>query len=124
MKTLKVLSLAALALTASGLSAFAWDHGHYWGGPRIGFGFGFGAPYPYYYHPYYYEPGYVERGRVVHSVESDVQYALSRKGYYGGPIDGDVGPRTRAAIRAYQVDKALPVTGRIDRPLLYSLGLI
>lgn len=52
-----------------------------------------------------------------------VQRALSRRGYYRGGIDGDVGPGTRAAIRQYQYDRRLEVTGRIDRSLLRSLGL-
>ncbi len=58
------------------------------------------------------------------SVGVDVQRALARRGYYGGAIDGDIGPRSRAAIRSYQVDRGLPVTGRIDTLLLRSLGLL
>lgn len=53
----------------------------------------------------------------------DVQRVLSRRGYYKGGIDGEVGPGTRAAIRQYQYDRRLEVTGRIDRSLLRSLGL-
>ena len=53
----------------------------------------------------------------------DVQRALARRGYYSGGIDGDVGPGTRAAIRRYQYEHRLEVTGRIDRSLLRSLGL-
>jgi len=53
----------------------------------------------------------------------DVQRALARRGYYRGGIDGDVGPGTRAAIRSYQYERGLTVTGRIDGSLLRSLGL-
>ena len=53
----------------------------------------------------------------------DVQRALARKGYYRGGIDGDIGPGTRAAIRAYQYNRRLEVTGRIDGALLRSLGI-
>ena len=53
----------------------------------------------------------------------DVQRALTRRGYYRGGIDGDVGPGTRAAIRAYQYQRGLEVTGRIDGTLLRSLGI-
>jgi His-Xaa-Ser repeat protein HxsA len=53
----------------------------------------------------------------------DVQRELRRRGYYRGAIDGDVGPGTRAAIRAYQDDRGMSVTGRIDRNLLRSLGV-
>ena len=52
-----------------------------------------------------------------------VQRALAGRGYYGGPIDGDIGPGSRAAIRAYQADHGMEVTGEIDGPLLRSLGI-
>jgi peptidoglycan hydrolase-like protein with peptidoglycan-binding domain len=70
-------------------------------------------------------PVYVARPvPAAHSVEADVQAALARRGYYGGPVDGDIGPQSRAAIRAFQVDRGLPVTGHIDRALLRSLHLL
>ena len=53
-----------------------------------------------------------------------VQYVLSNQGYYRGPIDGDIGPGTRNAIASYQGDHGLQVTGRINDPLLQSLGLL
>ena len=53
----------------------------------------------------------------------DVQRALRRDGYYHGGIDGDLGAGTRAAIRQYQYDHRLEVTGRVDRALLRSLEL-
>ena len=52
-----------------------------------------------------------------------VQRELYRRGYYYGPIDGDIGAGSRRAIARYQAAHRLPVTGTIDRPLLYSLGL-
>jgi peptidoglycan hydrolase-like protein with peptidoglycan-binding domain len=52
-----------------------------------------------------------------------VQENLRRLGYYKGSVDGVNGPATRNAIRAYQVDRGLPVTGRLDRELLQDLGL-
>lgn len=130
-----------LAILLSGLCAvpaMARDrhHRHYHHSrPSVSFGF-YSNPYPYYgapFYPYYPAPTviysqprpvYVERDRDRGSVELDVQSQLARKGYYGGVIDGDVGPQTRAAIRAYQVDRGLPVTGRIDGNLLRSLKLI
>jgi hypothetical protein len=53
----------------------------------------------------------------------DVQRSLRKCGYYRGDVDGDIGPGTRSAIREYQYDHRLEVTGRIDRSLLRSLGL-
>jgi Putative peptidoglycan binding domain len=52
-----------------------------------------------------------------------VQENLRRLGYYKGPVDGLSGSGTRSAIRSYQVDRGLPVTGRIDKDLLQDLGL-
>jgi len=43
-----------------------------------------------------------------------VQQTLNDIGYWPGPIDGILGSRTRAAIRQYQRDENLPVTGRLD----------
>jgi hypothetical protein len=51
-----------------------------------------------------------------------VQQDLAHDGYYQGPIDGAVGPGTRAAIAAYQRDNGLPPTGAIDSNLLNSLN--
>ncbi len=51
----------------------------------------------------------------------DVQSALAAKGFNPGPVDGKSGSRTVNAIRAYQRQNGLPVTGRIDQPLLASL---
>jgi len=41
----------------------------------------------------------------------NVQSALSQLGYAPGPIDGLMGSKTRAAIRAYQIDSGLPASG-------------
>jgi hypothetical protein len=86
-----------------------------WPGPAVSFTY-VSRPAAYYYDDY----GTVYRGR---SVTVDVQVALAKRGYYHGPIDGDIGPGSRAAIRAYQVDRGLPVTGRIDQNLLRALRL-
>ena len=52
-----------------------------------------------------------------------MQRVLKRRGYYYGSIDGDIGPASRNAIRNYQADRGLKVTGRIDSSLLRSLGI-
>ena len=46
------------------------------------------------------------------------QSGLKRMGYDPGPIDGILGPRTQAAIRAYQKDHGLPVDGQVSVALL------
>ncbi len=44
-----------------------------------------------------------------------VQLALKKAGYDPGPRDGRVGSRTRKAIRHFQQDKKLPITGKVDK---------
>lgn len=51
----------------------------------------------------------------------EVQIALQKRGYYRGAIDGDAGPRSRAAIAQFQADANLPVTGKTSAPLLRQL---
>ncbi|TDU81224.1 putative peptidoglycan binding protein [Prosthecobacter fusiformis] len=93
----------------------------------------------YYYGPpnanYYYQGSgvvyYSSRERVPRqywgssysSTEMSVQRELAKRGYYNGPIDGSIGPGSRASIARYQRDRRLPVTGSIDSYLLRSLGL-
>ena len=43
-----------------------------------------------------------------------VQKSLKDKGFYSGPIDGRLGPQSRAGISQYQKSENLPVTGRLD----------
>jgi Putative peptidoglycan binding domain len=57
------------------------------------------------------------------SLDAQVQRALARRGYYNGPVDGDVGPGTRRAIARYQARNGLQVTGTVTRGLTRSLGL-
>ncbi len=46
---------------------------------------------------------------------STAQRRLIALGYKPGPVDGIMGPRTAAALRAFQRDAGLPVTGRLTR---------
>src|SRR3984885_14977626 len=52
-----------------------------------------------------------------------VQWALSRKGYYHGQIDGVIGPEAISAIQAFQEEQGLPATGLIDPKVLAALKL-
>ena len=54
---------------------------------------------------------------------AQVQEKLRGYGYYRGGVDGLAGAGTRSAIRAYQVDRGIQVTGRVDEELLSDLGL-
>lgn len=52
-----------------------------------------------------------------------VQEQLTLAGYDPGTADGLMGPHTAQALRNYQTDKGLPVTGLPDGPTRSSLGL-
>lgn len=53
----------------------------------------------------------------------DVQEALNNEGYDCGTPDGVVGKNTKAAIKQYQKDNSLKVTGTVNNTLLKSLGV-
>jgi hypothetical protein len=118
-----------------------WRHGHDDFRHHHRFSFGF---FPYWYpgwgyydwgYPYYSDYGYDypdyyypdnryysgQNGSSAASVEVLVQDALARRGYYEGQADGVIGPGTRSAIREFQRDNGLPVTGRIDSQLVQAL---
>jgi hypothetical protein len=106
-------------------------------------------PYGYGYYPYgayypssdysYYDDSYYaddsapnEHAKASESEYEDaaadssisaVQSALSREGYYSGAVDGSFGVETRNALRRFQRDRGLSVTGRIDRATTNALGL-
>jgi hypothetical protein len=69
------------------------------------------------YHRRHYDRSYDR------SLATRVQRALQRRGYFHGDVDGSIGPRSSRSIAHYQHDMGLPVTGRIDRYLLRSLGI-
>ncbi|HEY0077042.1 MAG TPA: YCF48-related protein [Pyrinomonadaceae bacterium] len=51
------------------------------------------------------------------------QEALNVAGYDVGTPDGVAGTRTVAALRKFQTDKRIPVSGKLDEPTLAALGL-
>jgi Putative peptidoglycan binding domain len=112
-----------------------WRHHHH----RIVFVFVFAQPFPfffdagYWYPAWGYYPGayYPYDGPIYgyndlppDQVITNVQIQLQNAGYYAGPIDGVLGPLTRAAIADYQRDHGLAVTAAIDEPTVASLGLV
>jgi peptidoglycan hydrolase-like protein with peptidoglycan-binding domain len=52
-----------------------------------------------------------------------MQQALKDKGYDPGPVDGVQGPRTTAALLAYQKAENITATGRADAETLGKLGI-
>lgn len=126
---------------------------HFWHGHRCHFRNGFwfiydpflfypyGYGYGYGYYPYgsyadatYYDDSYASdqyaQDTTANQSEydngsqvSNVQSALAREGYYDGAIDGSLGPATQKALRRYQRDHGLPVTGSISRGVIQALQL-
>jgi hypothetical protein len=52
-----------------------------------------------------------------------VQQALQAKGMDPGPIDGIMGPKTTAALKAFQKDQKLTESGRLDDQTRDKLGV-
>jgi peptidoglycan hydrolase-like protein with peptidoglycan-binding domain len=51
------------------------------------------------------------------------QQALNEKGLNPGPVDGQWGPQTQQAVKAYQQQNQIQATGQLDRETLASLGI-
>jgi hypothetical protein len=105
---------------------YPWDYAYY------GYGYPYDA-YPY-YDQGYYDNGYPPNGYAPNEygdrgygngdpAVSQVQAALARKGYYHGAVDGSMGPATRSAIRQYQLNHGLEVTGQVDQAVMNKLGV-
>jgi hypothetical protein len=114
-----------------------WWHQHC--GDRIVFVTVYSQPFPFYFDAGYWYPawGYYPDSYYPYDgpiygyndlppdeVIANVQTQLFNEGYYDGPIDGILGPDTRAAIADYQADHGLAVTASIDEPTVESLGLV
>lgn len=56
------------------------------------------------------------------SVIQSVQASLAKLGYKPGPINGQLTSETARAIREFEVDQALPESGRISGPLVARLA--
>ncbi len=52
------------------------------------------------------------------------QSLLARRGYLRSPIDGEVGPDTQFALRAFQARFRIASSGRLDRETLAAMGLM
>jgi peptidoglycan hydrolase-like protein with peptidoglycan-binding domain len=49
-----------------------------------------------------------------HVEVTGAQQRLRNLRHYAGKVDGDLGPRTEAALRAFQRDNGLEETGKLD----------
>ena len=71
-------------------------------------------------------PGSTSDASAANLSENDVkqmQQSLSDKGHYRGKVDGALGLRTRASIRAYQKAENLRITGQVDTQTADGLGV-
>jgi len=69
--------------------------------------------------PYEMAPPDLQRHVIV-----GAQTVLARYGLYHSGIDGEFGPGTEAAIRAFQARARLIADGRLNMPTLAALGLL
>jgi peptidoglycan hydrolase-like protein with peptidoglycan-binding domain len=44
-------------------------------------------------------------------------------GFYTGPINGDIGPNSQAALAQFQLSVPLPASGALDDQTIAALGL-
>ncbi|AUX76425.1 peptidoglycan recognition protein family protein [Sinorhizobium fredii] len=74
-----------------------------------------------------WKPIVIENKPVIEGPDTRTAYLqrlLVRDGYALGPIDGIVGRKTRAAIRAFQLASNLPESGDFDAPTVSKLRLL
>jgi len=54
---------------------------------------------------------------------SRVQEELRALGFDAGPVNGDFGTKTQAALAQFQLSRAIPASGQLDDPTLAELGI-
>lgn len=59
---------------------------------------------------YFFNLGHLDPADTV----TGAQARLNNLGHHAGPVDGVLGPRTAAALRAFQRKHNVPVTGKLD----------
>jgi hypothetical protein len=94
---------------------YYWDAGYWF--PAWGFDLNYEA--------YDYDGPIFTYGNLLpDQVILNVQRTLQDLGYYGGALNGSLGPATRRALSAFQQDSGLEINGIVDGPTVYALGLI
>src|ERR1700741_473482 len=54
---------------------------------------------------------------------SRVQEKLRALGFDAGPVNGDFGEKTQAALAQFQLSRAVPASGQLDEQTLAELGV-
>ncbi len=57
-------------------------------------------------------PG-VEAQTTGKPTSKQIQFALKNAGFYNGKVDGEIGPRTKKAIEAFQAQNGLKADGKV-----------
>lgn len=52
-----------------------------------------------------------------------VQHKLRELGFDAGPVDGILGPKTKAAVKQFQTSQSIPATANLDDKTIPALGL-
>jgi len=55
---------------------------------------------------------------------AQVQRRLHAHGFDAGPVNGDFGSKTQAALAQFQLSQSLPVSGSLDSSTLNALGVV
>jgi len=63
-------------------------------------------------------------GPTPSEIVTQAQEALRNAGYHLGDLDGKSGPETTVAVKKFQGDRHLPVTGKLDSITLSALGIV
>jgi peptidoglycan hydrolase-like protein with peptidoglycan-binding domain len=53
----------------------------------------------------------------------EVQKKLHQHGFDAGPVNGDFGSKTQAAVAQFQLSRTLPASGQLDNRTLEELGV-
>jgi len=54
---------------------------------------------------------------------SEVQEKLRSLGFDAGPVNGDFGSKTQAALAQFQLSRTIPASGQLDNETLDELGV-
>ena len=56
-------------------------------------------------------------------LNKQVQEKLQALGFYNGPVNGDFGPYTQAALAQFQLSVPVPASGMLDEQTIAALGM-
>jgi peptidoglycan hydrolase-like protein with peptidoglycan-binding domain len=76
-------------------------------------------------HPEEYEPDPAGQSSAdpYNGFISEVQDKLRALGFDAGPVNGDFGTKTQAALAQFQLSRTIPASGQLDELTLRELGV-